>query len=284
MSKKRLGKGLQALIPEIEDAPLDDAIEMETKEIQINPNQPRKTFDAEKLAELARSIEKHGILQPLIVRANGAEYELVAGERRLRAAKLAGLEKVPVVIKPLSDREMMEIALIENLQREDLNPLEEAEAYKNLMDEFGYTQAQLADRIGKSRSAIANTLRLVSLHPDVRREVSLGRLSEGHARAILSLPLEKQPEAARKAIELGLSVRETERLAGQTQKKSGQRQKKGNLSRDSYIVALEEKLRDVCGAPVKIKINSKGGGRIEFQFFDQAELESLCDSLFRNSI
>ena len=281
MSKRRLGRGLQALIPEIEDTPLDDAIEMAISEIRINPNQPRKIFDEEKLAELARSIEKHGVLQPLIVRANGAEYELVAGERRLRAAKLAGLEKVPVVIKPLSDREMMEIALIENLQREDLNPLEEAEAYKHLMEEFNYTQMQLAERIGKSRSAIANTLRLISLHPEVREEVKRGRLSEGHARAILALPLEKQPEAARKVIELGLSVRETERLADQTQKKRGRREKKNNPQRDSYIVALEERLREVSGVPVKIKINTKGSGKIEFLFYDQTELESLCNSLFR---
>ncbi|NLZ38411.1 MAG: ParB/RepB/Spo0J family partition protein [Firmicutes bacterium] len=280
MSKRRLGRGLQALIPEIEDTPLDDAIEMAISEIRINPNQPRKIFDEEKLAELARSIEKHGVLQPLIVRANGAEYELVAGERRLRAAKLAGLEKVPVVIKPLSDREMMEIALIENLQREDLNPLEEAEAYKHLMEEFNYTQMQLAERIGKSRSAIANTLRLISLHPEVREEVKRGRLSEGHARAILALPLEKQPEAARKVIELGLSVRETERLADQTQKKRGRREKKNNPQRDSYIVALEERLREVSGVPVKIKINTKGSGKIEFLFYDQTELESLCNSLF----
>ena len=280
MSKRRLGRGLQALIPEIEDTPLDDAIEMAISEIRINPNQPRKIFDEEKLAELARSIEKHGVLQPLIVRANGAEYELVAGERRLRAAKLAGLEKVPVVIKPLSDREMMEIALIENLQREDLNPLEEAEAYKHLMEEFNYTQMQLAERIGKSRSANANTLRLISLHPEVREEVKRGRLSEGHARAILALPLEKQPEAARKVIELGLSVRETERLADQTQKKRGRREKKNNPQRDSYIVALEERLREVSGVPVKIKINTKGSGKIEFLFYDQTELESLCNSLF----
>ena len=203
MNKKRLGKGLQALIPEIEEAPLADAIEIDTGEIRVNPHQPRKIFDDVKLAELAQSVGQHGILQPLIVRPAADGFELVAGERRLRAAKLAGLTSVPVVIKTLSDRAVMEIALIENLQREDLNPLEEAEAYRRLMDEFDYTQEQLAKSLGKSRSAVANTLRLMSLHVDARHEVAAGRLTEGHARAILSLPLEKQPAAAKKAVELG---------------------------------------------------------------------------------
>ncbi|MCR3920948.1 MAG: ParB/RepB/Spo0J family partition protein [Firmicutes bacterium] len=279
MSKKRLGKGLQALIPEIEEAPLSDAIDMDAGDIQINPNQPRKTFDEEKLAELARSVEQHGILQPLIVRPTSVGYELVAGERRLRAARLAGLERVPVVVKTLSDREMMEIALIENLQREDLNPLEEADAYKRLMEEFSYTQEQLAERVGKSRSAIANTLRLVTLHQEVRKDVALGRLSEGHARAILALPLEKQPDAARKAIELGLSVRETERLAGQAQKKKNQR-KKLLSERDGYVVDLEERLRELCATAVNVRMAAKGGGKVEIHFYDIEELERICEILF----
>ena len=281
MNKKRLGKGLQALIPEIEEAPLADSLEIEAAQIQINPHQPRKTFDEEKLSELARSVLQHGILQPLIVRPSQNGYELVAGERRLRAAKIAGLTRVPVIIKPLSDREMMEIALIENLQREDLNPLEEADAYKRLMDEFSYTQEQLADRVGKSRSAVANTLRLVTLHADVRRELANGRLTEGHARAILALPLEKQPDAAKKAVELGLSVRETERLAGQSQKKAPkQRVSAGPITRDTYLADLEDKLRQVCQAAVKVRMSPRGGGKLEINFYDLEELERLCEILF----
>ncbi|HAA37589.1 MAG TPA: hypothetical protein DCE00_01810 [Firmicutes bacterium] len=278
MSRKRLGKGLQALIPEIDETPLTEAIEMEITQIEINPHQPRKTFDEEKLLELTRSIEQHGILQPIIVRPKGAAYELVAGERRLRAAKNAGLKKVPVVIKTLSDREMMEIALIENLQREDLNPLEEAEAYQRLMEEFSYTQEQLAERVGKSRSAVANTMRLVALHHEVRQEIVNGNLTEGHARAILALPLEKQPEAARKVIALGLSVRETERLAGQVQKKAVRSPKK-KAFRDDYIIALEERLRDKCGTAVSVRMSNKGRGKIEVHFYNLEELERICEAL-----
>lgn len=278
MIRKRLGKGLQALIPEIEDAPIAEALELPITQIQLNPYQPRKTFNEEKLAELAKSVEQHGILQPLIVRPASQGFELVAGERRLRAAGIAGLEQVPVVVKLLSDREMMEMALIENLQREDLNPLEEAEAYKRLLDEYGYTQEQLAERIGKSRSAVANILRLLTLHPDVRREVADGRLSEGHARAILALSLEKQADTARKVIELGLSVREAERLANQLPKARSEREKKPD--KDIYLADLEERLRQACGTAVHVRMIGKSGGKLEIQFHDLGELERLCGLLF----
>jgi len=278
MIRKRLGKGLQALIPEIEDAPIAEALELPITQIQLNPYQPRKTFNEEKLAELARSVGQHGILQPLIVRPAGQSFELVAGERRLRAAGIAGLEQVPVVVKLLSDREMMEMALIENLQREDLNPLEEAEAYKRLQDEYGYTQEQLAERIGKSRSAVANTLRLLALHPDVRGELASGRLSEGHARAILALSLEKQADAARRAIELGLSVRETERLTNQLPKARSEREKKPD--KDVYLADLEDRLRQACGTAVHVRMMGKAGGKLEIQFHDLGELERLCELLF----
>jgi ParB family transcriptional regulator, chromosome partitioning protein len=280
MSKKGLGKGLQALIPEIEDIPLAEAVDIATGQIQINPFQPRKTFDEEKLAELANSIVQHGILQPLIIRPSGDHFELVAGERRLRAAKIAGLERVPVVIKALSDREMMEIALIENLQREDLNPLEEADAYKRLMEEYSYTQEQLAERVGKSRSAVANTLRLILLHSEVRRAVAAGQLTEGHGRALLALPLEKQPAAAQKAIELGLSVRETERLAGQEPKRKQRRAPGGIPVKDSYIADLEDRLRQRYGSAVHVRMTAKGNGQVEIQFYDLDELERLCEILF----
>ncbi len=279
MTRKRLGKGLQALIPEIEDAPLAEAVEIQIAAVKANPYQPRKHFDEEKMAELVRSVVEHGILQPLIVRPAGDGYELVAGERRLRAAKSAGLDHVPVVIRPFSAREMMEIALIENLQREDLNPLEEADAYQRLQNEFGYTQEQLAARMGKSRSAVANTLRLLTLHGDVRKEVLAGRLSEGHARAILALPLEKQPDAAKKAIELGLSVRETERLSGQVRSKPGVSVAKQGQDKDRYLVDIEERMRQHCGAAVSVRMTPRGTGKVEIHFYDKEELERLCELL-----
>ncbi|MBS4023330.1 MAG: ParB/RepB/Spo0J family partition protein [Dethiobacter sp.] len=278
MTRKGLGKGLQALIPEIEDAPLAEAVEIDPAVIKANPYQPRKHFDEEKMSELVSSIIEHGILQPLIVRPSGEGYELVAGERRLRAAKMAGLGQVPVIIRPFSAREMMEIALIENLQREDLNPLEEAEAYQRLQEEFGYTQEQLAARLGKSRSAVANTLRLLSLHVDVRRVVASGKLSEGHARAILALPLEKQPEAAKRALELGLSVRETERLSGQGRPRAGLAARKKHEN-DRYINDIEERMRQHCGAAVNIRITPRGSGKVEIHFYDQDELSRLCELL-----
>lgn len=278
MKKRSLGKGLQALFTEIEEAPLTDSVKVDIDSITVNPYQPRRNFDEDKMAELVRSILEHGILQPLIVRPTGDGYELVAGERRWRAAKSAGLEQVPVIIRQFSPREMMEIALIENLQREDLNPLEEANAYRRLMDEFGYTQEQLAERLGKSRSAIANTLRLLALHAAVREKVEKGELTEGHARALLALPLEKQPEAAKKVAELGLSVRETERMvAGQPKATRGKGRER---KQDAYILDMEERLRQCCGAPVKIKTGARGG-KIEISFFDLDELERLCDLMSR---
>jgi len=279
MSKKRLGRGIHALIPQVDDTPLSDAIDVETEKIQINPNQPRKKFDEDSLAELARSVEQHGILQPLIVRPNGDNYEVVAGERRLRAAKIAGLTHVPVLIRTLSDREMMEIALIENLQREDLNPLEEAEAYKRLMEEYNYTQEQLALRVGKSRSAIANTLRLLGLHTTVRKMLADGIITEGHARAILALPLEKQPPAAQKVVELNLSVRETERLSGEIQKKTNKAQRRKRVEKDRYILDLEERLRTSCGTAVNVRLSRTGKGKLEIHFSDLTELERLCEIL-----
>lgn len=281
MTRKRLGKGLQALIPEIEDTPLADTAEIETAGITLNPFQPRKHFDQEKLDELARSIEEHGILQPLIVRPAEKGYELVAGERRLRAAKIAGLDRIPVIIRQFSAREMMEIALIENLQREDLNPLEEAEAYQRLMDEFSYTQEQMAERVGKSRSAVANVIRLNTLHADVKKDVAGGLITEGHARAILGLPLEKQPDAAKKVLELGLSVRETERLTGNVQREMRRPGAGKTASRDRYLADLEERLRESCGTAVHIRVSPRGNGKLEILFYSQDDMERICELLLQ---
>lgn len=276
MNRKRLGRGLQALIPGMEAAVLPAVTEVETAAIAVNPNQPRKSFAREELEELARSVGEHGILQPLIVRPAGDGYELVAGERRLRAAIMAGLSRVPVSVRPLTPEESLEVALIENLQREDLTPLEEAQAFQQLIGKFGYTQEQLAERVGKSRSAIANTLRLLSLHPLACHELAEGRLSEGHARAILSLPMEEQPVAARAVVDRGLSVREAEQLV-----KRGSQPVKAGLKAepDYYLADLEERLRQACGTAVRIRMAPRGAGKLEIQFYSREDLERLCELL-----
>lgn len=276
MTKRRLGKGLQALIPEAETAPVPAVTEVETAAICVNPNQPRKSFAQTELEELARSVAEHGILQPLIVRPLGGAYELVAGERRLRAARMAGLQKVPVAVRSFSREESLEVSLIENLQREDLTPLESAEAFQRLIAEFGYSQEQLAERVGKSRSSVANTLRLLTLHPGVRQELAEGRLSEGHARAILALPLEEQPAAARQVIEKGLSVREAEQIGAHSRKIKKIRKP---AEPDLYLADLEERLRLACGTAVRIKMAPGGSGKLEILFYCREELERVCELL-----
>lgn len=276
MTKRRLGKGLQALIPEAETAPVPAVTEVETAAICVNPNQPRKSFAQTELEELARSVAEHGILQPLIVRPLGGAYELVAGERRLRAARMAGLQKVPVAVRSFSREESLEVSLIENLQREDLTPLESAEAFQRLIAEFGYSQEQLAERVGKSRSSVANTLRLLTLHPGVRQELEDGRLSEGHARAILALPLEEQPAAARQVIEKGLSVREAEQIGAHSRKTQKNRKP---AEPDLYLADLEERLRLACGTAVRIKMAPGGSGKMEILFYCREELERVCELL-----
>jgi ParB family chromosome partitioning protein len=276
MNRRRLGKGLQALIPEVETESVPIVTEVETSAICANPNQPRKSFAQEELDELARSVAEHGILQPLIVRPLGGSYELVAGERRLRAARMAGLQKVPVAVRCFSREESLEVSLIENLQREDLSPLESAAAFQRLIAEFGYSQEQLAEKMGKSRSAIANILRLLTLHPGVRQELEEGRLSEGHARAILALPLDEQPAAARQVIEKGLTVRETEQIGARSRKAQKNRK---SAEPDLYLADLEERLRLACGTAVRIKMASGGSGKLEIMFYCREELERVCELL-----
>lgn len=211
MSKRGLGKGLGALLPGSDEAQRDAAQEIEITRIHPNKEQPRQVFDPDKLEELAASIREHGIVQPLLVRPKGNGYEIVAGERRWRAARLAGLKAVPAVVRELSGSQVMEIALIENLQRENLNPLEEARAYRRLLDEFGLSQEQLAQRLGKSRSQVTNTLRLLQLDPAVQDLVERGDLTMGHAKAVLSVDDPEQQRAlAQDVVERKLSVRDTE--------------------------------------------------------------------------
>ena len=273
--RRALGRGLGALIPSA--PPPRDARGGESgptapvAAIRPNPYQPRDTFSEEGIDELAASIRQNGLLQPLLVRRVGSGYELIAGERRFRAAQRAGMEDVPVTIREADDRESLELALIENLQRENLNPMEEARAYKRLGDDFGLKQEEIARRVGKKRSTVANGLRLLQLPPEIRSQIEQGALSAGHARSLLALAsAAEQKRAAQNIVRKGLSVRDAERLARQSNKPAvGVDQK-----------ALESRLTRGLGTRVRLRHNGRnGGGRIEIEYYSLAELNGLVDRL-----
>ena len=280
--RKALGRGLDALIPGAGKAAASFAgaspgvsdREVPVDSIKPNPRQPRVDFDGVTLAELAASIRANGVLQPLLVRPRGeGGYELLAGERRLRAAQQAGLRQVPVIVREASDRESLEIALIENLQRDDLSPLEEAAAYERLVEEFWYTQEEVAERVGKSRPAVANTLRLLRLPDPIKRELSRGRLTAGHARVLLSLDdTDAQLRAARQILARRMSVRETERLAV-THREGAPR-----VAHDPHRQALERALQAALGTRVRIRPRGRGG-RIEIEYYSGEELQGLSNRL-----
>lgn len=275
--KKVLGRGFDAIFADNSVEDISSGVStVKVKLIDIEPNrdQPRKQFDEEALAELSNSIAQHGVLQPLLVRPMpDGGYQLVAGERRWRASRMAGLTEVPVVIRDLTDSQVAELALVENLQRENLNPLEEANGYKELSDRFGYTQEKISEIVGKSRSAVANALRLLNLPESVGEMVSSGSLSMGHARALLSLEDEKiQKEIAELVVRNDLSVRETERLVRNAVKeKTGIKKAK---KRNPYYDEAELALSEVLGRKVKITKSSKKGA-LEIEFFDDADLKKL---------
>jgi len=276
LSKRGLGRGLEALIPII-DKSEENIQEIEVERIVANDKQPRKSFDESKLDELAESMKQHGVLQPVILRKKGNLYELVAGERRWRAAAKAGIEKIPAIIKELSDAEVMEIALIENLQREDLNPLEEAMAYKTLMDDFGLTQEELSKRVGKSRSQIANTVRLLNLDGEIQNLISQNKLTAGHARALLSIQDNvTRLKLAKKINQEALSVRQTEQLVKKITKENKKEEDKGPKEINPVINDITEKLQRFLGTKVKIKGNEKKG-KIEIEYYSGEELERILD-------
>ncbi|MGE5590270.1 MAG: ParB/RepB/Spo0J family partition protein [Bacillota bacterium] len=279
MQKRGLGKGLQALLPEVEVAPGDGVREIDVALVKPNPFQPRRQFDQEKLEELAASIREHGVVQPVVVRSKGEGFEIVAGERRWRASRMAGLKTLPAVVKEFTEREVMEIALIENLQREDLNPIEEAEAYDKLIREFGLTQEDLARRLGKSRSQVANTMRLLHLPEVVRRSVAEGKVSMGHAKVLLSVAETKRQEALARAIqEKGLSVRETEVLL-QREKAAPKPNRGGRkATRDPSLSSLEAELGERFGTVVRI-VNGDSKGRVEISFYGEEDLKRVLDLL-----
>ena len=281
--KKGLGKGMGALIP------MDDPVIPENSpfkllplhKVEPNPDQPRRDFDEEELQALADSIATHGVVQPLTVREMpSGYYQIIAGERRWRAARLAGLTEIPAVVMEADDRKTMELALIENLQRQDLNPVEEAMGYHALMADHGLTQEETAERVGKSRPAVANALRLLSLDPEVLLMVRKGTLSAGHARAVLSLKNTKlQQEAARKIANLGLSVRQAELLCKNMAKEPVHVQQPLTLAVD-YVAECEKALSKQLGRGVKI-VNGKRKGRFELEFYGQEDLQILLDALMK---
>jgi ParB family chromosome partitioning protein len=296
MARKALGKGLEALIPTgevtgegfgseprgsssaTEIAPVAEDVtgikSLRVEEIRANPWQPRSEIAEDAVSELAESIRQRGLLQPLVVRRTDDGYELVAGERRFVACKMAGLGSVPALVKDVSNREMLEIALIENIQREDLNPIDEARAYKRLREEFGLTQEEIAGRVGKDRATVANQTRLLQLPPEIQAHVSRGTLSAGHGRALLAAPdPTRQLELGQMVVSKGLSVRETERLA---QKKHRARRQKTKQALSVELAALEECLREHLTTRVSIKPFGKRG-MIEIQYYSNEDLERILE-------
>lgn len=280
---RRLGKGLDALIPSLEVGDDDKVVDIPLTQIRPNPYQPRKTFDEEAIKELAESIRQHGVIQPIIVRSAVKGYEIIAGERRYRASQLVGNATIPAVVRDFSDQQVMEIALIENLQREDLNAIELAQAYQSIMDKFRLTQEELSLRVGKSRSHIANFLRLLTLPSEVKEHVSRGTLSMGHARALAGLKDEKKlKELARQTIENEWSVRELEDAIQQLGRKNVAVKKPQAKAkkRDPYIEQIEESLRERFKTTVRIR-HQKDKGRIELLYYGRQDLERLLELLER---
>ncbi|MEN6356878.1 MAG: ParB/RepB/Spo0J family partition protein [Armatimonadota bacterium] len=283
MEKKSLGKGLGALIPGAEREERKPGNEIEIARITFNPYQPREAMNDEKFQDLVNSVRVHGVLQPIVVRTKGeSEYELVAGERRLRAATAAGLARIPAVVREMTNEQSLEVALIENIQREDISPVDAAIAYKRLCDEFGLSQEDIAFGLGKSRSAVANTMRLMNLPEQVRNHLKGGKITEGHARAILSIEGEDdQIECAQRIVEAGLTVREAERLAREWSKAKSSKSIRQNVSRETSVSAkdpnaaeIESRLREAFGTKVNI-VRNKDRGRIEIEFYTDDDLERI---------
>jgi len=280
MQKQALGKGLGALIPDLSS--LDDKErkalginEIELEKIVPNEYQPRKHFDDEKLRELASSIKEQGVIQPIIVHKMNSGYQLIAGERRWRAARLAGLKTIPALVKEATKRELLEMALIENIQREDLKPLEAAEAYKRLQDEFKLTQDDLAKRVGKERSTVTNFLRILGLPKEVKHEIATGSISMGHAKALLSLErIRDQIRAASLIVKKGLSVREAEAIA--TRLKNPPKEKK--IRQTHELKAVAEKLTKSLGTKVSISAKARGG-RIVIEYYSSEELDRILEKI-----
>lgn len=291
MKKSGLGRGLDALFADNEietDGEQKESLKIRISEIEPNKAQPRKYFDKEKLEELASSIREHGLLQPILVRKVNDKYQIISGERRWRACRMAGLVEIPVILKELDDKQALEIGLIENLQREDLNVVEEAEGYKSLIDDFGLTQEEISKRVGKSRPAVANAMRILALPQAVLKLVADGKLSSGHARSLLPLTKfcdeAKIIEIANDVVEKDITVRELENLAKRMENNANSSEekssKKESKAEDIYFKEIAEDLSNKWGRKVKISSASKDGkvkGTVEFEFYDNDDFNNLLD-------
>ena len=282
-TQKGLGRGLGALLGDFEELSTEKSPYqlLPIYKVEPNPEQPRHDFDEEELQQLAESIQVHGVIQPLTVRElPSGYYQIIAGERRWRAARIANLSEVPAVIVEADDKKAMELALIENLQRQDLNAVEEALGYQSLMSDYGLTQEEVASRVGKSRPAVANSLRLLQLPEEVLEMLRIGKLTAGHARAVLSIKQEKkQLEAAQKISALGLSVRQAELLCKNMSREQPKEEKEVSLAID-YVAECEKSLSKHLGRGVKI-VNGKRKGRFELEFYGQEDLQNLLDALMK---
>ena len=280
MAKKGLGKGLDALFAE-DTADKNGVMEVKITEVMPNKNQPRKNFDEEKLEALSDSIKEHGVIQPIIVTKNDEFYVIVAGERRWRAAKKAGVKKIPVIVREYDDLAIREIALIENLQREDLNPIEEAMGYRSLMDEYNFTQEEISVKLGKSRSAIANSVRLLTLDEYAQAKLVSGEITEGHARCALSVPAGVVREFfINRIIEEGLNVRQAEALAKDLANPKPEKKEKVQSAFKIELDRISRNLEQFLGTKVKLSGNSKKG-KIEIEYYGNADLERLLDIIKR---
>ena len=275
MKRKALGKGLDALLPQTNER--SSLVQLDIDRIHPNPLQPRLRFTGDKLDELAASIREKGVLQPIVVRPTGTGYEIIAGERRWRATQRAGLHQVPAIVQDVSDQEMLELALIENIQRDDLSPIEEAQAYQLMIEQFGMTQEQVAERVSRSRTAVTNTLRLLQLPKAIQSMVVNGELSMGHARALIPLSSKDQIELARIVVARGLSVREAESRA-QRLLKSGQQTRVARRVKDPNLRAAEEKLEEHWQTRVEIRQRGKSG-QIVIHYHSSEELDRIYESL-----
>jgi ParB family chromosome partitioning protein len=280
MERRALGKGLSALIPEhVSEQRKEEILYVQSDQIKPNPFQPREDFDTQTIEELAQSIKEKGVIQPLLVRRKGSSFELIAGERRLRACNSLGIKEIPVLVKDVEDRDSLELALIENIQRQELNPIEEAHAYQHLIDKFHVTQEKISEVLGRARATINNTLRLLNLPHEVQQEIKLGRLTFAHGRTLLEIDnANEQRRLAQEAISRGLSVRELENLVKMRRPRMPKK-KIGAGLREPIVGALEEELQQILATKVRISKRKKRG-HIMIEFYSEEELERLMN-IFR---
>lgn len=278
MERKALGKGISALIPAKEERE-DKIVYVQTEQIRPNPFQPREDFDAQGIQELAQSIKEKGVIQPLLVRQKGDYFELIAGERRLRAANLLGIKELPIIVKDVQDQDSLELALIENIQRQNLNPIEQAHAYRYLVDKFQVTQEKISEVLGKARVSVTNILRLLNLPQEIQEEIKKGRLSFAHGRALLEVEdINQQRRLAQEAISKDLSVRELENLI--KMQRSRPKRKMGQAQRDPHAKVLEEELQHILATRVRVSKRKKRG-HILIEFYSEQDLERVINIMRR---